>query len=56
MTLIEIPVQTLTDEIKALKSGDQDHDDHLFAAGAKAALLWLRDGGLPPSAIRELIE
>ena len=53
MTLIEVPKQTLTDELEKL---DQAEKDRLFVIGARAALLWVRDGGIPPSALWDLLQ
>lgn len=49
MILLEIPKQTITHEIEALDDLAPNGYSEVYAAGAKAALMWLMDGKVRPS-------
>ena len=41
MLLVEIPQRRITDEVNSLAAGQETPPEEVFAAGARAALLWL---------------
>lgn len=49
MIFLEIPKLTLTHELAALEDLAPNGYSEVYAAGARAALLWLMDGKTRPS-------